>query len=60
MWEILNANMRRWGEETYPTRDAAEAELKSFFKGVSGVKLSKFTIREVAADDPRRLRPLAR
>jgi hypothetical protein len=50
MWEILNANMKRWGSETYPTREAALAELKAFWKGVSGVKLDKFTIREVKAE----------
>jgi hypothetical protein len=47
MWEILNAHMWRWGHETYPTREAAEAELRSFFRGVSGVNFKKFTIREV-------------
>jgi hypothetical protein len=48
MWEIINSNQYRWGTETYPTREAAEQELKSFWKGVSGVDLKKFTIREVA------------
>jgi hypothetical protein len=46
-WEILNANNFRWGDETYATREAADAELRSFFKGVSGVDLKKFTIRLV-------------
>jgi len=47
-WEILNANFIRWGKETYPTREAAERELKSFWKGVSGVRLDRFSIREIA------------
>lgn len=47
MWEILNANNVRWGSELYPSREAADAELRSFFKGVSGVRLDRFTIRHV-------------
>lgn len=47
MWEILNANNFRWGRETYSTREAAEIELKTFWRGVHGVNLKKFTIREV-------------
>ena len=46
MWEIINTNQHRWGTETYPTREAAEQELKSFWKGVK-VDFKKFTIREV-------------
>lgn len=46
MWEILNANLWRWGNETYPTREAAERELREFWRGVSGVDLKKFTIRK--------------
>lgn len=46
-WEILNANSVRWGSETYPSQAAAEAELRTFWKGVSGVDLKKFTIRQV-------------
>lgn len=63
-WVILNANRYRWGDETYPTREAAEHALRAFWKGVSGVNLRKFTIEET--DDPetvcgsdRALRPLA-
>jgi hypothetical protein len=48
-WEILNANNFRWGRETYPTREAAETELKTFWRGVHGVDLKKFSIREVPA-----------
>lgn len=47
MWEILNAHDRRWGNETFLTKEAAEQELKDFWKGVSGVDLKKFTIRRV-------------
>lgn len=47
MWEIANTNGVRWGTETYPTRQAAELELKTFWKGISGVNLKKFTIREI-------------
>ncbi len=49
MWEILNPNLRRWGSETYPSREAAEDELRDFWKGVSGVNLKKFTLREIPA-----------
>ena len=42
---ILNANMKRWGHETYPSREAAERELRDFFKGVK-VDFKKFTIQE--------------
>jgi hypothetical protein len=52
-WEILNAHYTRWGTETYPTREAAEQELRTFWRGVSGVNLKKFTIREVRPVDPR-------
>lgn len=47
MWEIVNTNKQRWGRETYPTREAAEAELKAFWKGVGGVDLKKFAIRQI-------------
>lgn len=47
MWEIVNINNVRWGRETYPTREAAELELKTFWKGFSGVDLKKFTIQLV-------------
>lgn len=50
-WEILNANNFRWGRETYPTKEAAETELKTFWRGVHGVDLKKFMIREVLAKD---------
>lgn len=52
MWEILNANQWRWGTETYPSREAAERELKTFWKGVQGVDLKKFTIREIVLAPP--------
>jgi hypothetical protein len=44
MWEILNVNCVRWGDETYPTREAAEKELRDFWRGVSGVDIKKFQI----------------
>ena len=47
MWEIVNVNNWRWGRDTYATRKDAENELKSFWKGVHGVDLKKFTIRQV-------------
>lgn len=47
-WEIVNLNGRRWGRDTYPTQEAAEKELRDFWKGVSGVNLKKFSIRKVA------------
>ena len=47
-WEILNVNNVRWGAETYPTKEAAEKELRDFWRGVHGVNLKKFTIAEVA------------
>jgi len=50
-WEILNANKFRWGRETYPTREAAETELKTFWRGVHGVDLKKFSIRQVLTKD---------
>jgi len=43
-WEIVNLNGRRWGRDTYPTQEAAEKELRDFWKGVSGVNLKKFSI----------------
>jgi hypothetical protein len=51
-WEILNANNIRWGSETYPTREAAQEELRKFWRGVHGVNLKKFTIKEVASTLP--------
>lgn len=51
MWEIATVNGKRWGSETYPTEDAAKEELKSFWRGVSGVNLKKFTIQQVATND---------
>jgi hypothetical protein len=50
-WEILDANYRRWGSETFPTKEEAERELKQFWKGVAGVNLKKFSIREVILND---------
>jgi len=47
MWEILNANMRRWGTETYPSKELAEQELRQFFRGVNGVDFKKFTIQQI-------------
>jgi hypothetical protein len=67
MWEIVNINKVRWGRETYPTKEAAEKELRDFWRGVSGVDLKKFTIREEGiamnndnqheSEDERRFRP---
>jgi hypothetical protein len=48
-WIILNANRRQWGHETYPTKEAADNELRTFFKGVSGVDFKKFAIEEMEA-----------
>lgn len=47
-WEILNPNNFRWGRETYPSVAAAQEELRSFWKGVSGVDLKKFRIERVS------------
>lgn len=47
-WEILNANFHRWGQETHPTKEAAEEYLKEFWRGVHGVRLDRFTIQEVS------------
>lgn len=47
-WAIFNDNNRQWGQETYPTEEAARAELRSFFRGVSGVRFERFSLREVA------------
>ena len=52
MWEILNANNWRWGSDTYLTRADAEKELHGFFRGVHGVDLKKFTIREIQLPPP--------
>ena len=51
MWQIQNVNGKRWGHETYPSREAAQTELREFWKGISGVKLSKFEIVEIADPD---------
>jgi hypothetical protein len=50
---ILNANMQQWGSETYSTEEAARRELREFWRGVPGVKLSKFTIVETEQDASR-------
>lgn len=47
-WEIINLNGDRWGGDTYPTREAAERDLREFFRGVA-VKFDRFTIRPVEA-----------
>jgi len=47
MWEIQNVNCVRWGNETYPTREAAEKELRDFWRGVSGVDLKKFHVVKI-------------
>ncbi len=57
MWEIQNVNGKRWGRDTYPTEEAARKELRDFWKGVHGVKLSKFTIVEIADLDSARTAP---
>jgi hypothetical protein len=49
-FEIQNQNGKRWGTETYPTREAAQKELLDFWKGVSGVKLSRFEIVEIKSN----------
>ena len=54
MWEILNYNNIRWGSETYPTREAAQNELRTFWKGVHGVDLKKFSIVEVKESQVKR------
>lgn len=56
-WEILNANFKRWGTETYPTREAAEQELREFWRGVAGIDLRKFTIQELPPLDWSKLKP---
>lgn len=48
-WEILNANYKRWGSDIYPSEEAARAELRDFWRGVSGVRLDRFTIQRVGA-----------
>lgn len=45
-WEILNANYHRWGQKTFSSKEAAEDYLKDFWRGVSGVRLDRFTIQE--------------
>ena len=51
-WIIRNAAGYQWGDETYPTKEAAEAELKSFFKGWKDVRLDRFTFEDRAALRP--------
>jgi hypothetical protein len=51
MWEIVNVNGWRWGSETYPSEEAAKFELKTLWRGVSGVNLKKFTI-QLVKDSP--------
>lgn len=43
VWIIRNVNGVQWGAENYPTRQDAEKELRSFWRGVSGVNLNKFS-----------------
>jgi hypothetical protein len=50
LFVIFNANGHRWGSETYESREVAARELRSFWKGVSGVRLDLFTIADVPAD----------
>lgn len=49
MWVILNANLVQWGDEFYASEEEAQKELRDFFRGVSGVKFSKFSIYRVDA-----------
>lgn len=49
MWVILNANLVQWGEEFYASEAEAQKELRDFFRGVSGVNFSKFSICRVDA-----------
>ncbi len=49
-WAIFNSNNKQWGRETYGTEADAKAELKEFWKGVSSVRLDRFTIRQVTDD----------
>ena len=55
MWEIAvpskstEPSKQRWGSETYETKEAAQLELKTFWKGVK-VDMSKFVIREFDVD----------
>ena len=58
-WEILNTNYHRWGQETYPTKEAAAEYLKEFWRGVNGVRLDRFTIQDVAGFVPETVPPEA-
>lgn len=52
MWEMMNSNNWRWGTETYSTKEAAEKELRDFWRGYKAVDLRKFRIVPVGSVEP--------
>jgi hypothetical protein len=48
-FEIVNSSNNCWGSDSFETEAAARDELKQFWRGVSGIDLSKFAVRSVSS-----------
>ena len=48
-FEIVNTSGNRWGTESYASAQDARAEIRRFWRGVSGVDLAKFSVRPIAS-----------
>jgi hypothetical protein len=53
VWIIRNSNGVQWGDENYATKEAAEKELRTFWKGVHGVRLERFSFDHIERSNAR-------